>query len=199
MAECRDCIRPNRHGRVPIWGDPDLPVRKNQRVDQPAQIHAAAKPLAVLDIDGVLADVRHRLHHVEARPKNWAAFFTSATTDPLLPEGAAIAATLERDHEVVYLTGRPESCRRDTVAWLSRHGLPDGIVLMRATDDRRPARQTKLAVLRQLSRRGQVAMVVDDDPTVIEAVTKAGFPALLADWIPRAPALADAQEKDGRA
>jgi hypothetical protein len=26
------------------------------------------RPLAVVDIDGVLADVRHRLHHVKNRP-----------------------------------------------------------------------------------------------------------------------------------
>lgn len=35
----------------------------------------ARKPLAVFDIDGVLADVRHRLPHVQGRPKDWDAFF----------------------------------------------------------------------------------------------------------------------------
>ncbi len=76
------------------------------------------RPIAVLDIDGVLADVRHRLHHLERRPKDWAAFFAAAPRDPLLPEGAAVAAQLAPDHDVVYLTGRPERCRRDTLAWL---------------------------------------------------------------------------------
>lgn len=156
------------------------------------------RPLAVLDIDGVLADVRYRLHHLEREPKNWSAFFAAAPGDALLPEGAAVAARLALDHEVVYLTGRPERCRRDTVAWLSRHGLPEGRLLMRADEDRRPARQTKLAHLRRLARTGTVAVLVDDDPDVVTAATRAGVPTLLADWVQRAEVLARAQNRDGR-
>jgi phosphoglycolate phosphatase-like HAD superfamily hydrolase len=164
----------------------------------PAADEIPPRPIAVLDIDGVLADVRHRLHHVEAKPKNWPAFFAAAPGDPLLPEGAAVAARLAQDHEVVYLTGRPERCRQDTVRWLARHGLPEGRLLMRLENDRRPARQTKLAHLRTLARRGTVAVLVDDDPEVIEAATKAGLPTLLADWVPRGAAIAQAQGEDGR-
>ncbi|BEP15952.1 hypothetical protein acdb102_42630 [Acidothermaceae bacterium B102] len=156
------------------------------------------RPYAVLDIDGVLADVRHRLHHLERHPQNWSAFFAAAPGDPLLPEGAAVAARLALDHEVVYLTGRPERCREDTVAWLSRHDLPEGRLIMRANEDRRPARQTKVGHLRRLGRTGPVAVLVDDDPDVVTAATKAGVPTLLADWVPRAEVLAHAQNRDGR-
>jgi phosphoglycolate phosphatase-like HAD superfamily hydrolase len=167
-------------------------------VDEAEQIPAEPKPIAVLDIDGVLADVRHRLHHLEAHPKSWSGFFAAASGDPLLPEGAAVAHRLAQDHEVVYLTGRPERCRRDTERWLVRHGLPEGLLLMRAESDRRPARQAKLAHLRRLARRGTVEVLVDDDPDVIEAATEAGLPAMLADWVPRAAVLAKAQAVDGR-
>ena len=51
-----------------------------------------AGALAVFDIDGVLADVRHRLHHLQARPQRWEAFFLAADRDPLLEEGAVPAA-----------------------------------------------------------------------------------------------------------
>ena len=44
--------------------------------------------LAVFDIDGVLADVRHRLHYLQSRPQRWEAFFLAAERDPLLEEGA---------------------------------------------------------------------------------------------------------------
>jgi hypothetical protein len=69
---------------------------------------------------------------------------------------------------------------------------------MRRESDRRPARQAKLAHLRGLARRGTVAILVDDDPDVIEAATAAGLPAMLADWVPRAAVLAKAQAVDGR-
>ena len=58
-------------------------VRKNQRVDDAEQI--LTRPIAVLDIDGVLADVRHRLHHLERQPTSWSGFFAAAVSDPLLP------------------------------------------------------------------------------------------------------------------
>ena len=49
------------------------------------------RPLAVFDIDGVLADVRHRLRHVEQRPKDWDAFFAAEPDDPTLVAGIAMA------------------------------------------------------------------------------------------------------------
>ena len=39
---------------------------------------ADERPLAVFDIDGVLADVRHRLHFLQCRPQRWERFFSSA-------------------------------------------------------------------------------------------------------------------------
>ena len=157
------------------------------------------RPIAVMDIDGVVADVRHRLHHLDARPKDWAAFFAAAPRDPLLPEGAAVAARLATDHELVYLTGRPEHCRRDTLAWLRRHDLPEGRLLMRADQDRRPAPQTKLGHIRVLRREAPVSVLVDDDPEMIRAAIRAGVQTLLADWVPRADVLARAQNQEGRA
>jgi len=44
----------------------------------------------VFDIDGVLADVGHRLAYVERRPKDWKAFFAAAPLDPPLREGRLI-------------------------------------------------------------------------------------------------------------
>ena len=69
------------------------------------------RPLAVFDIDGVLADVRHRLHFVESHPKRWSAFFGAADEDQLLAEGAALLRSLADSLEVRYLTGRPERMR----------------------------------------------------------------------------------------
>ena len=37
------------------------------------------RPLAIVDIDGVVADVRHRLVHVQSRPKDWDAFFDASS------------------------------------------------------------------------------------------------------------------------
>jgi hypothetical protein len=152
--------------------------------------------LAVFDVDGVVADVRHRLHHLSS-PRSWTAFFGGAADDPLLPEGARLVADLSVEHDVVWLTGRPEWLRTTTEEWFARHRLPHGELLMRANHDHRPARVFKLAAVRRLASRG-VAAVVDDDPEVVTTLLAAGFPAVLADWVPREDVLRDAQERWGR-
>lgn len=156
---------------------PDSPARRTQPDERPASA-------AVFDIDGVLADVRHRLHHVARRPKDWEAFFGAAIDDPPLAAGLdAVATALRRGHVVMYLTGRPERCRSDTASWLAHHGLPAGQLFMRADHDRRPARVTKVVTLRRLAGNVRIAAFVDDDAAVVAAVRRAGFPVIHAQWM----------------
>jgi hypothetical protein len=152
--------------------------------------------LAVVDVDGVVADVRHRLHHLDP-PKSWPAFFAAAPDDPLLIPGAELVADLDRRHEVVWLTGRPERLRPITERWLREHELPCRELHMRPDNDRRPARLFKVGVLRGLRGRS-IDVLVDDDPDVIQAARAEGVPTVLADWVPRTPQLHRAQERQGR-
>jgi hypothetical protein len=168
--------------------------------DEAGAAATADRPYAVVDLDGVVADVRHRLHHLDSRPKDWDGFFAAAPHDALLDEGAAVAHRLAQDHDLVWLTGRPERCRRDTVRWLGSMGLPGGRLLMRRSGDRRPARQVKVDVLRRLAGEKPVDVLVDDDGQVVAAARAAGFEVLHADWMAEqaAQALHAAQERDGR-
>jgi hypothetical protein len=159
----------------------------------------AARPVvAVVDIDGVVADVRHRLWHLDSRPRDWNGFFAGAAADPLLPEGQAVVTELAREATVVWVTGRPARLRRVTVRWLRRHGLPAEHLVMRGDADRRPARVYKREAVRELRRSCRVTLVVDDDPEVIEVLRADGFPVRLAAWVPRGATLHDAQEQAGR-
>lgn len=163
---------------------------------------ARVRPVAFVDIDGVVADVRHRLHHLTGRPKDWDAFFAAAPDDGLHPEGKAVVDRLREEHQVVYLTGRPERCRADTEAWLSRHGLDGHELIMRSGRDRRPAAVVKVEVIARRFADREVAVVVDDDDRVVAAMRQAGYTVLHADWERRlqeeAAALDQAQEAEGR-
>lgn len=75
----------------------------------------SSRPIAVLDLDGVLADVRHRLRFVEKTPKDWDAFFAAISADPPLEVGLALVARL---------FGRPWWDSHDTVAARVRSGRP---------------------------------------------------------------------------
>ena len=157
-----------------------------------------ARPLAVFDIDGVLADVAHRLRFLDGRPKDWDGFFAAAPADPPLAQGVALAQQAATDCEVVYVTGRPEQCRADTVDWLRRHGLPEGRLEMRRGRDRRPARVAKPELLARIARGRVVAVVVDDDEQVCDAYERAGWTVLRARWAVDSPTLIEAQEDAGR-
>ena len=161
---------------------------------------AAPRPMAFVDIDGVLADVRHRLHYIERRPRDWDGFFAAAVEDPAHAEGLALVETLAAEHEIVFLTGRPRRCEADTERWLARHGVGGHQVVMRPERDRRPAAIVKLELLRRLARGRTVAVIVDDDAEVIRTMADAGFPTFRATWEGRSEddELSVAQEELGR-
>lgn len=158
----------------------------------------ARRPLAVFDLDGTLADTRHRLHHLEGSPKRWDAFFRAAVDDTPLDDGVALALERAEDCDIVYVTGRPERCRRDTEEWLERYGLPRGRIWMRSDRDRRPARTTKLELVKRLARNRTIEVIVDDDELVCDAYQAAGFRVVRARWMATAPVLQEAQEREGR-
>ena len=159
-------------------------------------------PLAIVDIDGVVADVRHRLHHLDRRPKNWKAFFAEADHDEPHVEGVELVKLLAADHEVIFLTGRPENLKKATRAWLTRQGIGGHRLVMRPTNDRRPAAQVKVEMLAELAKGRTVELVVDDDPIVIQSMQRAGYTTIHATWEQRAieqeRTLREAQEGEGR-
>ncbi|MGW1799566.1 phosphatase domain-containing protein [Streptomyces sp. NPDC001984] len=159
---------------------------------------SSGRPVVVFDLDNTLADTAHRQRFLERKPRDWDGFFAAAPQDPPLAEGLALAKESARECEVVYLTGRPERCRRDTLDWLAAQRLPHGRVFMRRDADRRPARHSKLETLRRLARDREVRLLVDDDELVCDAAERAGFTVLRARWADRSAALEDAQEREGR-
>lgn len=120
--------------------------------------------------------------------------------DPVHPEGLAVAReSATQGHRVVYLSGRPERTRADTVSWLRQVGAPDGEVVLRRDGDRRPAAVVKVGALRALAERHRLLVLVDDDPAVVRAVRRAGVVAevVRARWQPREEDTDEAQ-RSGR-
>lgn len=148
------------------------------------------RPVAVIDIDGTVADVRHRLHLLDSdSPTRWADFFDAAGDDPVLRDGAELARRLAVEHDIVWLTGRPVRLAELTRRWLVEQGLPVGELLMQPHGDKRPARLVKLERLLELRRRRTIVLVVDDDPRVVSQLREAGLSVHHATWSPWAPAL----------
>lgn len=125
--------------------------------------------LAFLDLDGVIADDRHRVQHAVNR--EWGMYFGLMDGDAVWQQGREL---YENCHllgfDVAYLTGRREDTRRVTQAWLRRHGFDHRLpLIMRKQEDRRPLGVVKAAVVAEAVAFGyEQVFMYDDDPTVIE-------------------------------
>ena len=131
--------------------------------------------IVVFDIDGVLADARHREHHVTGPPKDWDAFFAEVGNDEVIEEGRARLHAEAGSHEVVLLSGRPERTRSDTQAWLDRHLMGGHRLVLRPDADRRPAATLKSDLIRTVGMPGEISVVLDDDASVVEELQAAGY------------------------
>ena len=142
------------------------------------------RAIAILDIDGTVADARHRLHLIagDADHEHWVRFFDAAVDDPPLPEGVSKARQLAETHDIVWLTARPERIRAMTERWLAQHELPPGRLLMLPDGDKTLARRYKLDTIRRLAAERVVAVVVDDDPRVVALLEEAQIPVVRAEW-----------------
>jgi hypothetical protein len=137
----------------------------------------------IFDIDGTVADCRHRQHHVTRTVPDWESFFAASDIDGPLTEGVALALEHAATRRLLWLTGRPERYRPGTIRWLQDHGLPTTRLHMRPNDDMRPAAEYKVESLRCLAAELRIHLIVDDDDLVVAALRKAGWPVLHAQWM----------------
>ncbi len=122
------------------------------------------------DIDGTLADISHRLHYVQQDPKDWDGFFEACDSDVVRCDVAEMVDYhLLNNVEIIYVSGRPESCRNATEEWLAIEELDEHIALfMRRDGDHRPDTIVKEEMLkRYFPDTSCIVEVIDDRPSVI--------------------------------
>jgi phosphoglycolate phosphatase-like HAD superfamily hydrolase len=132
----------------------------------------------VFDIDGTLADCTHRLHHIQKQPKDWRSFFAECSADKPIQHMIGVATALSAiGAQIVYVSGRSDECRVQTVAWLDSHELPYGPVYMRRSGDHRDDDILKIELLADLRADGfEPIMAFDDRSRVVAAWRNAGIP-----------------------
>lgn len=127
--------------------------------------------IAIIDIDGTIADLSHRLHFIKGEPpKDWEAFFDAMDEDSPIKGMKSLVWAISSNYTIVYLTGRPDSHRRQTMSWLVRHEFPEGDLIMRKTGDHRPDTTVKAELYRDavLANRGEAKLVIEDRKQVVE-------------------------------
>ena len=134
----------------------------------------------IVDLDGTLCDVEHRVHHVKIKPRNWDAFNQALDQDqPYLWCIELIAAMRARQYKIYFVTGRGENYRKMTVEWLDRNNVFYDELHMRQDQDFREDAEVKEEIyLKSIDGKAQVLFVVDDRKSVVERWRKLGLTCL---------------------
>src|SRR5262245_52584350 len=118
----------------------------------------------IFDIDGTLADIEHRLHHISGETKDWRAFFADCSADKPIDHICDLAWDLgQSNQKIVYLSGRSDECRDATEAWMREHDLPKGPLYMRKAGDYRADTIVKMELLEQLKADGYEPIMAFED------------------------------------
>jgi uncharacterized HAD superfamily protein len=133
----------------------------------------------VVDIDGVLADARHRQHYLESRWQDWDSFFLAAGDDGLLEEQARLLEMISTDHVIALVTARSDWIDGITLKWIHQHGIRWDLLIMRASGDYRRSTAMKQHAVEQLrSRNYEPVLAIDDDPRNVKMFESLGIPTI---------------------
>ncbi len=129
---------------------------------------AQVRRAVIVDLDGTLASVQWRVHHVAQASRDWKAFFAGMDADTPVPWVVDLLRADHGDTVKLIVSGRPEEHREVCQRWLDRHDLPYDELILRSTGDFRADHVVKAEIYeRTIAPRYCVALVVDDRPSVV--------------------------------
>ena len=143
--------------------------------------------LYVFDLDGTLADCKHRLHYIKNRPKNFPAFYAGIPHDTPIHANIRLLQNLWKNYNtIIFCTGRPETERESTTIWIKKH-IPylynvnnplveNGLLYMRPDKDYRPDFVVKAELAKIiLDNHGEIDIWFDDRTGVVKELRKMGI------------------------
>lgn len=131
------------------------------------------------DVDGVLADITHRLHLCPGRPgatnTAWDVYHERYLDDPPILGNVQLAKLLHAGgYNNVLVTNRPEQERRRLEWWLGEQGVPYHQIFMREDGANHGSKEWVLERLHLPT----VVLAIDDDARHGEMYTRNGIPFL---------------------
>jgi FMN phosphatase YigB (HAD superfamily) len=137
----------------------------------------------IFDLDGTLADIEHRLWHIQPptssdRKKDWKAFHSVCVHDePIVPIQAVFRALYAQRHTIEIWSGRSDKVRAETENWLIDNSLWGySKLLMRMHGDYRPDHELKELWLNHLIATGiKPDLVFDDRSRLVEMWRRNGI------------------------
>ncbi len=134
--------------------------------------------IVIFDIDGTLADISERVHHIRKKPKNWNAFNAGMAQDKAIHSMIRLCNLLyAAGLHIVLCSGRNEKNRPETVEWLQKQRVNYHDLLLRKDEDYRSDAVVKREILQGLEK-NQILFVVEDRSRVVEMWRSEGLTCL---------------------
>lgn len=153
LAEAKEGNEAAQRSANPYNNDPSLP-------------HAI-----LVDIDGTLAN-----HHGVRNVYDYDKVLLDLPHDDIIN---IVRLEKESGTLIVIMSGREDRCKKDTITWLQRFGVPFDAVLMRSTGDRRPDSKIKEELIRKyVQDKYYVKYCLDDRNSVVEVNRARGYRVL---------------------
>jgi len=137
--------------------------------------------VVVFDIDGTIADNRHRQHHLMGDKKDWKSYNATMLDDGKIFDVAMLLMELSEKHLIILCTGREEDYRPVTWTWLERNRLDSYVhdIYMRPHLDYRSDAIVKVELLNRISEDyGTPFLWFDDRQQVVDAIRSQGIRVL---------------------
>jgi len=141
------------------------------------------KKYVIWDLDGTIADNSHRLPLIDrnrAGGPDWEAFYQACDKDIPIEEGVAVLRLFWKSdkYKNIFLTGRKETVRDKTRAWLRKVLEPiqaEITLLMRPEKDHRPDYQVKAELIEKAGiKPEEIVLAFDDRNQVVDMWRKKG-------------------------
>ena len=139
------------------------------------------RDVVVCDIDGTIADIKHRLHYVKDGKKDWDGFFSKMDKDSLREDVFEILKEKESEgKQIIFVSARPEDYREVTKKWLEDNVKLESplMLFMRSKGDSRPDTIVKNQIYNNYLKDMNVTLVIDDRPCVIRMWKELGLETL---------------------
>ena len=142
------------------------------------------KHIVVVDIDGTIAKVGDRLKYLQQEKKDWDSFYEHCDEDEPIKDMLHLVYDLHRSYNhIVFCTGRRDSVRAKTEAWLSKYlGIEEYILLMRPDGDFRHDTMVKPELLAQMNiTPDRVYCILEDRDSMVSRWRDLGYRCLQVD------------------
>lgn len=137
----------------------------------------------IFDLDGTLANIEHRVHHVRGGNRRWDLFHAECVNDtPIGPVVSFLQLIQEAQRwKIILVSGRSDIVRTETETWLRDNFIYYNELIMRKDGDYTPDDKLKEQILDNLLASGHdILFTVDDRQRVVDMWRRRGIVCLQA-------------------